>query len=135
VLALLAAAALTWVRPVYGLALLILIDPFDLSRATGETTITPAQGGLDRLLAARWPCAARRCGARRRSVRPILFGAAAIVVATMLAATQADLAPALRESAKALEYLAAFAGAALAYSRGSRRTHSRVCAWPRVRRW
>jgi O-antigen ligase len=117
VLALLAAAALTWVRPIFGLALLILIDPFDLSRATGATTITLPKAVLTGFLAA---LALRRTSLRPLGgavVRPILLGAAAILVATMLAATQADyLAPALRESAKAFEYLAAFGGAAVAYS-------------------
>ena len=117
VLALLAAAALTWVRPIYGLALLILIDPFDLSRATGETTITLPKAVLTGFLGA---LALRRTPLRPlggSTARPILFGATAILVATTLAATQADyLTPALRESAKAFEYLAAFAGAAVAYA-------------------
>jgi O-antigen ligase len=116
-LVLLAAAGLTWMRPIYGFAALILIDPFDVSHAAGLTTLTLPKAALVGFLVA---LALRRTSARPLwdpAVRPILLGAAAIVAATALAATRADyLAPALRETAKAIEYLAAFAGAAVAYS-------------------
>ncbi len=113
----LAVGALTWIRPIYGLAALVLLDPFDLSRAIGPTTLSLPKAALIGFLVA---LAVRRTPLRPlwgEAVRPILIGAAATVAATALAATQADhLAPALREAGKAVEYLAAFAGAAVAFA-------------------
>jgi len=115
--ALFAAAGLTWVRPIYGLAALLVIDPFDLSSAAAGTTVTLPKAALVGFLIA---LALRRTPPGplwSPAVRPILLGAVAIVVATALAATRADyLPPALREIAKACEYLAAFCGAALAFA-------------------
>jgi O-antigen ligase len=115
--ALLGAAALTWIRPVYGLAALLAVDPFDLSQAAGATTVTLPKAVLVGFLLA---LALRRTPVKPLwdpAVRPILLGAAAIVIATALAATRADyLGPALRETAKAAEYFAAFAGAAVAFA-------------------
>jgi hypothetical protein len=101
----------------YGLALLVVVDPFDLSRAAGETTLTLPKAALVGFvvgLALRRPSLRPLWGA---AVRPILFGALAILAANALAATQADfLSPALRETAKAAEYLVAFCAAAAAFA-------------------
>ncbi len=114
---LVAVAILTWLRPIYGLGALLVLDPFDLTRATGPTTVTLPKAALVGLLLA---LALRRPPLRAlwsAPVRPIAIGAVAILCATALAATQADYpGPALREIAKSAEYLAAFAGAVLAFS-------------------
>ena len=82
--ALVAVAVLTWLRPIYGLAALLVLDPFDFSSAAGPTTLTLPKAALVGFLIA---LAVRRTplsplwGA---SVRPILIGAVAIVAATAL---------------------------------------------------
>lgn len=115
--ALVAVAVLTWIRPIYGLAALLVLDPFDLSRAAGPTTLSLPKAALVGFLLA---LALRRTALPPLwgpAVRPVLLGAAAILAATALDAAGAQhLAPALREVAKALEYLAAFAGAVVAFS-------------------
>ena len=92
-------------RPAYGVAALLVFDPFDFSHALGPTTITFSKVALLGLIAG---LAARRAPLRplrSPEIRPLLFGAIAIAVATALAATQADYrTPALREIFKALEY-------------------------------
>jgi O-antigen ligase len=117
VLVALATAGLCWYRPAYALALLLALDPFDFSRAVGPTTLGLPKAALIGLLLG---LAVRRAPLRplRGPVAgPVALGALAIVIATSLAATQADyLSPALREIVKALEYLAAFAGAVVAVS-------------------
>jgi O-antigen ligase len=111
------AGVLTWFRPAYGLALVVLLDPFDFSHAAGPTTLGLPKAALAGFLLS---LAVRRAPLRPlwgRAARPIAFGAVAILAATALAATQADyLSPAVREIVKALEYLAAFAGAVVAFS-------------------
>src|SRR5579871_6738665 len=116
-LAFIAGIAATWLRPVYGVGGLIILDPFDLSYGVGGTTLTVPKAYLVGFLLG---LALRRCSPRplwNPTVRPILIGAAAIVVATSLAATQATTqAPALREIAKAVEYFFVFAGTAVAFA-------------------
>jgi O-antigen ligase len=116
-LLLIASALLTLRRPLYGLALLVVLDPFDWSKAVGPTTLSLPKAALLGFLLA---LALRRTPLAPLwgvAVRPILLGATAILIATALAASQADyLAPALRETAKAAEYLAAFAGAVVAFA-------------------
>ena len=116
-LAFIAGIVSTWFRPIYGVAGLIVLDPFDLSYGVSGTTVTLPKAYLVGLLVG---LALRRCSVRPLwdpTVRPILIGAAAIVVATSLAATQATTqAPALREIAKAVEYFLVFAGSAVAFA-------------------
>jgi len=113
-----AVAAATYRRPALGIAALLIFGPFDYAHALGvlPTTLTFEKVAL----------AGTALGllARRASLRPLLspavlplgLGALAIVIATALAATQADYhVPALREVLKAVEYAAIFAVALVAF--------------------
>jgi O-antigen ligase len=112
-----AVAIATFYRPVYGIAALLVLDPFDYSHALGPTTIMFSKVALLGLVAG---LALRRTSLRplwSPEIRPLLIGAIAIAVATALAATQADYrAPALREIMKALEYGALFAAMLVAFA-------------------
>jgi O-antigen ligase len=109
--------AVTVRRPAYGVAGLILLDPFALYRYVGPTTLTLPKAALIGLLIG---LAFRRVDLRPltdRAARPLLYGALAIVAATALSGVEADfVAPVVRETSKALEYLFAFAGVVLALS-------------------
>jgi O-antigen ligase len=104
-------------RPAYGVAGLILLDPFALYRYVGPTTLTLPKAALIGLLIG---LAFRRVDVRpltNRAARPLFYGALAIVAATALSGVDADfLPPVVRETSKALEYLFAFGGAVLALS-------------------
>jgi len=104
-------------RPAYGIAALLVFDPFDFSHALGPTTLTLSKVALLGLIAG---LVMRRTPLRplgSAAIRPLLIGAIAIAVATALAATQADYrAPALREVFKALEYAILFAAILVAFA-------------------
>ncbi len=112
-----AVAVTTYRRPAWGLVALLVLDPFDYSHAIGPTTITFTKVALIGFIAG---LAARRTPLRplfEPAIRPIGIGALAIIVATALAATQADYhGPALREILKALEYAAIFAATVVAFA-------------------
>jgi O-antigen ligase len=111
-------AVATYRRPAYGIAALLIFDPFDYAHALGAlpTSLTLEKVAL---LATALGLLARRASLRpllSRAGLPLAVGAVAIVVATALAATQADYhAPALREVLKAVEYAAIFAVALVAF--------------------
>lgn len=102
--------ALTRVRPAFGIAALVVAVPFALARDVGFTTITL---GKIALFATIVGLALRRTelsSLRAPAARAILIAAALVVVATALSIAQAhDRAPAVRETLKAIEYLALFA--------------------------
>ena len=106
-LALLAALA-GWQRPALAPCLLVVVDPFALTRYVGHTTITSFKvvlvGALVGLLvrgAAAWP--------RDRTAGGTLAVLALVVLATAATIPHAAFrAPAQRETLKALEYLVVF---------------------------
>jgi O-antigen ligase len=109
-LVLLAAARATWMRAAYGVAALIAAVPFDFHRDVGHTTITISKVVLVAVFVA---LALRRVSFRplgEPAARLILVAGTGVVIAT--AATFADAlfrGPVLRETLKALEYVALFA--------------------------
>jgi O-antigen ligase len=117
--ALLAAAAfaLTRRRSVWGLGLLIVADPFDCARYVGWTTVTIPKVVL---LGVALGLVARRASLRplgRRDVRALVCSALAIVlvtIATVIPGTYIDAVG--RESLKAIEYLAVFSIALVAFA-------------------
>jgi len=118
VLLALATALLGWRRPAGVPCVLVLVDPFALTRYVGHTTLTSFKaalvGGLVGLLAhgaLRWP--------RERTARATLLVLLVLVAATAATIPHAALrAPAVRETLKAFEYLVVFA-VAWAAARGS----------------
>jgi O-antigen ligase len=112
-----ALAILTRRKPAFAVAALIIAGPFDLSRALGPTTVTLPKAVL---IGALLGLALRRASLGpllARKVRPLAFGALAIVVATALSAIPATYIDATaRETFKALEYFATFACACLAFA-------------------
>ncbi len=109
-------AALAWKRPALAVAAIIVLDPFDLARHIGPTTITVSKAALIGLALG---LLLRRARARRLMRREITWTGLALLAlagATALSITQAHLPiPAIRETFKALEYLATFLLCALAY--------------------
>uniref|UniRef100_E6Q742 O-antigen ligase-related domain-containing protein n=1 Tax=mine drainage metagenome TaxID=410659 RepID=E6Q742_9ZZZZ len=102
-------------RPLYGLLALIATAPFGFAHAVAHTTVTLPKVAL--LAVILGLCAHRTLFARLRAreVRAWLLAFSAVAAATLLSITQATyLAPALRESLKALEALAVFAAAVVA---------------------
>ena len=104
-------------RPALGIALLLVLDPFDLSRYVTLTTLTLPKAALVGALAG---LALRRpslsvLGAARS--RPLVGGALALLAATILSAIPAEYIDAwARETLKTVEYLAAFFFAAVAFA-------------------
>jgi O-antigen ligase len=104
-------------RAAYGIVLLIVSDPFDYAHYLGWTTVTIPKivlvGVALGLLARRVSLAPLR----RPEIRAILGGATAlaiVTIATVIPSTYIDAVG--RESLKALEYLATFAIATLAFA-------------------
>lgn len=116
--ALVCAAVVAVRRPVFGIVALMAAGPFTFYRDFGPTTINLPKAvllGVAIGLAMRCP----RFGALAApSVRPLLFGAAAVLLATALsiAAPAMYLEPALRETLKAVEYLVLFAVVVVAWT-------------------
>ena len=108
---------LTKRRAVFGLAALIVSDPFALYRDVAHTTITvPKVALIAAFLGLLWGRAAWPNALDRRA-RPLAIAAALIVLATALSILQADfLGPALRETLKTIEYLGMFIIALVAYA-------------------
>jgi O-antigen ligase len=106
-------AIVTRRRPAFGVAALIVVDPFALYRDVGETTLTLPKVALVALIAGLFSRAdARRLlldalGSRR--ARPLLLSAAFVAFCTALSIVQAEhRLAAIRETLKALEYLVLF---------------------------
>lgn len=113
----LAALLVTARQPAYGVAALILADPYGDAHYVWWTTITMPKAVLAGvalgLLARRSSVAVLR----GRDIRPLLAGGAAIVFVTILTVFPAVYVDVVaRESLKALEYLAIFAVAAIAFA-------------------
>jgi O-antigen ligase len=101
-------ALVAWRRPALGVGILVLTDPFALTRYVGHTTLTSFKAALVGALiglacrgALGWP--------RERIAATTLALLALLVLATAATIPQAALRePALRETFKALEYALAF---------------------------
>ncbi len=110
------ALLLTRRRPVYGIALLVLLDPFDAARYVLGTTITLPKAAL---VGALLGLALRRPSfevLKAPRSRPLVAGILAILAATLLTAIPGVYIDAVaRETLKTLEYAAGFAFAALAF--------------------
>ncbi|MDP9017458.1 MAG: O-antigen ligase family protein [Candidatus Eremiobacteraeota bacterium] len=106
----------TYRRPLFGLAGLMLIEPFALYRDVGATTLSLPKIAIAAIaigLFLRRPPV--RAFIDRRAL-PILIGALAIIVTTALSYFQAQFtAPVVRETFKAIEYLMVFGLALLCY--------------------
>jgi O-antigen ligase len=106
----LAAGALTWRRPAYGIASFILLDPFSFAHRLGPTTMTIPKAVIIGILIG---ALARKIPFRpllNPQARPLLIGACATLLATAVSITQADFVePAIRETIKSAEYLLLFA--------------------------
>ena len=110
-----AVALLTQRRPFYGLLALIATAPFAFAHAVGHTTVTLPKVALLAVVLGLCAHPALFLRLRSRAARWWIVAFAVMVAATALSVTQADyLAPALRESLKAIEALAIFAVALLA---------------------
>ena len=110
-----AVALLAQRRPLYGLLALIATAPFAFAHAVGDTTVTLPKVALLAVVLGlcAHPALFRRL--RARAARWWIAALAAVVATTALSVTQADyLAPALRESLKAIEALVIFAVALIA---------------------
>jgi len=113
----LAFAVVTWRRPAYAVAGLILLEPFAFYRYIGDTTITLPKAALAGLvigLLVRRPSLAVL---RDRRVWLVALACLAVVVFTALSFVQADFkAPVVREALKAAEYFALFVACAIAFA-------------------
>ncbi len=117
VAALIAAAALTTRRPVYGLAVLILCTPVAFAHEALGTTITLPKAVLLGVLLGL--STYRGCAkSLRKSPAPLLIGALATlcVVTALTLLDAADRGPVIRETLKIVEYTAVFVAAFLCYS-------------------
>ena len=106
----------TFRRPIFGLAGLILIEPFALYRDVGATTFTLPKIAIAAVAVG---LLLRRPPLRdllRKPALSIVISALAIVAATALSYLQAEFkTPVVRETLKAMEYLLVFALAFLCY--------------------
>jgi len=99
--------ALAWRRPGWGLGAYLVLEPFELARAIGPTTLSLPKAALVGMIVG---LLVRRAPLRMLlapALRPLLGGAvaiAAVTAATLLPATFVD--PVFRETLKAVEYLA-----------------------------
>jgi len=119
VLAFIAIAVATRRRAVYGIAALIVADPFALYRDVAETTFTLPKVALVAVITAlatrpdAWRAAAAALAAR--PARALLVCGGAVILATGLSIAQAEHAvPAVRETLKSLEYVVLFAAVLIA---------------------
>lgn len=96
-------------RPSLAAAGLVLIDPCALSRYVGPTTLTLPKAAIVGFAAGLLLRRPILSVLRTRRVLPTLLAVIAVLAATALSYFQADFkAPAIRETFKALEYLAVF---------------------------
>lgn len=104
-------------KPSFGIAALLIIEPFAVARVLGATTATLPKAALVGFLLG---LALRRTSLaplRAPVIRALVGGAAALVIVdalSILPATYLDAAG--RETLKALEYFVAFLAAAIAYA-------------------
>ncbi|MGC8486106.1 MAG: O-antigen ligase family protein [Candidatus Baltobacteraceae bacterium] len=109
VAAFIAVALLAQRRPIYGLLALIASTPFGFAHAVAHTTVTLPKVTLLAVLLGLCAHPALFLRLRAPAARWWLIALGALVAATLLSVTQADyLAPALRESLKAIEAIAIF---------------------------
>jgi len=112
-----AVAVLTWRRPAYGIAALIVLAPFGLPRYLGPTTVTLLKAGLAGLFGA---LLLRRPDLAALSTLPVRVVIATFLfleLAIALSATHATYpGPVVREALKTVEYAALFVGAVIAYA-------------------
>lgn len=111
-----AAALLTMRRASYGAIALILADPFALTRYVGATTVTIPKAVLLGVLIGLCAYAGNAARLREYPALRLTLAFAVVAVATALTIPQALHAePALRETVKALFYLAFFVAAYLCF--------------------
>jgi O-antigen ligase len=109
------AALLTAKRPAFGIAALLVLDPFAWAHDIGPTQITFPKAALLGVLLGLLMRRASLAALRDPAARPLVGGALAIVAVTALTAIPATYVDAVaRETLKALEYLLAFGVAAVA---------------------
>ncbi len=111
------AALVTSRRPSFGALALLIVDPFAWAHDLGPTQITLGKAVLLGVVAGLLARRASLAALRAPEVRPLVGGALVIVVATALTAIPGVYVDAVaRESLKAVEYVLAFAAAAVAIS-------------------
>ena len=116
--AFLVTALVTRRRPVYGLCLLIAVEPFALYGAADATTVTLPKAALMGLLLGLCDVRMERTQGVSRAARAIGIAGLAVLAATLLSMAHAHThAPVLRESLKLVEYLLAFGAAIAAFAR------------------
>ena len=117
VLFFIAALLLTRRRAAFGLAILIVTDPFAFYRDVAHTTITlPKIALVAVVIGLIWNRASPALVWDWR-IRPLLLAICAVALTTALSIAQADfIAPAIRETLKALQYVALFVTAVVAYA-------------------
>jgi hypothetical protein len=102
-------------RPHMAIVGLICIDPFSFDQIVGATTITLPKTALIGMLLGlltRRPSLSPLC---KRTARPLFIGSSLIFLTTALSIAQAShIGDALRETLKALEYLAVFSAVTVA---------------------
>lgn len=104
-------------KAAFGVAVLLVVEPFAFAHVLGPTTLTVPKAALAGLLAGLVLRRTSLAALRAPAIRALLGGAAALVVVDALSIIPAVyLDAALRETLKALEYFAAFAAAAVAYA-------------------
>jgi O-antigen ligase len=105
-----AVAVATRERPAFGIAALIAFVPFDFHRDVEHTTLTLSKIGLGAAIAGLSFRGASIAPLRRPAARAFLMAGGAVAVATALTIPgAAHHGPAIRETLKALAYLALFA--------------------------
>jgi O-antigen ligase len=109
-------ALAVWKRPIVGVMLLLVFDPFDFAHRLWGTNVTTTKivvlGALAGLAARRAPLGVFA----RAAPRHVLLAAGAIVVATVATVSSATYLDAVaRETLKAVEYALLFAVTAVAY--------------------
>jgi O-antigen ligase len=115
VLVAVALAVATTRQPVYGIAALLLLDPFDWAHDIGPTQLTLPKVALAGLIVGLILRRASLEPLRQRVVRPLVIGAFAVVITTALTALPAVYIDAVaRETLKSIEYLVAFCATTVA---------------------
>lgn len=111
-----AVTLLTIRRPAYGACALTAAVPFALYQETGPTTVTLLKVTLAGAALGLFVRPGIFAALGERAARPFLLGGMAVVAATALSYAQAHYhAPVVRETFKAIEYLAVFAVTFCAY--------------------
>lgn len=109
--------SLTFRRPIYGLAGLLLIEPFALYRDVGATTLTLPKIALAAVAIGLLLRRTNLAPLSDKKLRPLLIAMIAVIATTAISFFQADYAvPVIRETLKAMEYLLVFSVAVVAYA-------------------